>query len=267
MGISSCELLDYTRYDISLEDNEKDLNQKNLQELSQRPGIAESGNFTFAFITDSQNFFDRLTNAVKHVNNNESYEFALIGGDISEYGMPYELQMSAANLRELNQPFISVIGNHDAIGHGAETFEKMFGPFDFSFVYKRVKIIMINTNKLEFIGNATYEFLKVPDIDWLESELVKTDDFDYSLIVSHIGFYPNDPSIGEENFPLIDTLLSNTEHLVACIHGHGHSNQTTYPLMNKDIPMIQVGAVANKSYSIFEFLRDSVEVKEQIIKF
>ncbi|BDD09477.1 hypothetical protein FUAX_19090 [Fulvitalea axinellae] len=258
--LHGCDLLEYSRYDITFNSDQKDQIKKNLNELANTPGSKEQGAFTFAFIADSQNFFDRLTETVDRVNGHEKVEFTLVGGDICEYGLPAEYELGLNNFQDLDKPFLTTIGNHDALGNGAEAYSEMYGPYDYTFIYKRVKFISINTNTREF-----RKLMHVPDVSWLEKQLKKTDDHDYTIVFCHTGFYPDDDSFDQALFPEIDRMLSNTPDLVAVIHGHGHSSGTFYPLTNKSIPMIEVGAVAKRFYSVFHF--DSGSLREEVINF
>ncbi|BDD08691.1 hypothetical protein FUAX_11230 [Fulvitalea axinellae] len=255
-----CDMMEYTRYDIDFDSKDKDQIEKNLKKLAETPGSEEAGAFSFAFMTDSQNFFDRLTEGVEHVNRRDDFEFVLVGGDICEYGLPSEYELGIDNFKDLKKPFLHTIGNHDALGVGVEAYREMYGAFDYTFIYKRVKFVSINTNSREF-----RKFMKVPDVDWLEQQLKKTDEHDYTIVVCHTGFYPDDDSFDQSLYPQIDSLLSNTKDLVAVIHGHGHSSGTSYPLTNNMIPMIEVGPVCKRFYSVFHF--DEGSLREEVINY
>ena len=255
---SSCEQFQYTRYDIIIDSDETDLINKNLNKLLIRDDASKKQAFSFAFITDSQNFFDRLTKGVSNFNEREDCEFAIIGGDITEYSLPAEFKLSVNNLKNLDQPFLNVIGNHDALGVGKEMYSKMFGAYHYAFIYKRIKFIILNTNSREFGLTG-----KVPNVSWLESELRKTDKYDFAIVAAHSGALPNDDNLDQRLFPELDRVLSNAPHLLAMIHGHGHSENMEFPLTNEKIPVIEVGAIANKRYSVFR-INEGVLTQERI---
>ena len=51
----------------------------------------------------------------------------------------------------LHVPYVALIGNHDCLGTGAETYKAVFGPTNFSFIAGDVKFVCLNTNALGMI--------------------------------------------------------------------------------------------------------------------
>ena len=69
----------------------------------------------------------------------------------------------------MDKPYLPVIGNHDFIANGPLIFEKMYGPFDYSFKLGKFKFVAVNTNSIEFAYDGS-----VPNMNWLKSQLSDT---------------------------------------------------------------------------------------------
>lgn len=198
-------------------DTPRNVNGINLQRLRQRE---DDDTVRFAFIGDSQRFYDQITPFVKAVNKRQNTDFVVLAGDISDFGLLQELEWVNDELEKLDIPYFAVIGNHDVIGNGDRTFERFFGPLNYSFTYRGYKFVFHNTNSREYVtGN-------VPDIPWLRNEL---DDptADYLIGVSHVPPYDGDFSRALEE-PYRD-LLSSKPNVILSLHGHQHRFTDGYP--------------------------------------
>ena len=121
---------------------------------------------TFAFVGDSQRFYDELERFIDTVNAIDEIDFIILAGDISDFGLLEEFELIHEQLSGLNKPYFGVVGNHDVVARGEEIFERMFGPLNYTFTYRSVKFIAHNTNGKE------YPDKEVPDMNWLRSALV-----------------------------------------------------------------------------------------------
>ncbi|PWJ42330.1 metallophosphoesterase family protein [Sediminitomix flava] len=256
--LASCNLYEFTPFDIDFEEDEKNIHQKNKMLLSDFSPKNDS--IQFIFLTDNQNSFDELDDVVKDISARDDIPFAILGGDITEFGLPEEYRVGLEFFKKMRIPFFSTIGNHDLLGTGIDAFEEMYGPLNDSFTLDSVKFIFYNTNSREF----QYDF-SVPDIVWLENELQENDSVKASIIFSHVGIKPTDNSIDLRLFPKLDSIISNTPNVLANIHGHGHETEITFPYTNKDIPSIQIDDVIDKNYSIFT-ISSNLELTWEIIE-
>jgi 3',5'-cyclic-AMP phosphodiesterase len=158
---------------------------------------------------------------VQKANTLASIDFVILAGDITDFGLLKEYKLIDRMLSKLDKPYISVIGNHDVLAHGEEVYKHMFGPTDFSFVYRDVKFIMHNTNGREYPeGN-------VPDMTWLKQEFADDDMAKFYIAVSHIP--PFDPDFDSTLVQPYTELLSNRSNVLVSLHGHIHKHKDGYP--------------------------------------
>ena len=200
------------------QDSAINLNAKNLARLDTMPG---DDTVTFAFVGDSQRFYDELERFIDTVNTIEEIDFVLLAGDISDFGLLEEFELVHEQLSGLNKPYFGVVGNHDVVARGEEIFERMFGPLNYAFTYRSIKFVAHNTNGKEYPDEA------VPDMNWLRSALV-TDDAARNLVaVSHVPPFSSD--FNEDLEHEYTALLSETPALLLSLHGHVHTHQDGYP--------------------------------------
>jgi 3',5'-cyclic-AMP phosphodiesterase len=215
----SCrDAFEYSPYQVFNSNSQVALNAKNLQRLYTMP---EDDTITIALVGDSQRFYDQVQTFIDTVNKLPSIDFVLLAGDITDFGLLTEFELIHEKLVNLNKPYISVIGNHDAVARGEEVFERMFGPLDFSFIYSGVKFVCHNTNSKEF--NIT----EVPNIEWLKKELVQDDLADYFVAVSHIPPYSVDFNKDLEG--PYTSLFRETPSFLVSLHAHVHEHTDGYP--------------------------------------
>ena len=112
-----------------------------------------------------------------------------------------EYEWSRDILLGLKHPFVALIGNHDFLGTGDQTFKEMYGKFDFSFIAGRVKFICLNTNAVE------YDYLAaVPNFDFLEEQLSVDTDVPLSSCTQHLTA-TNSTTMLARHSVVISTLL------------------------------------------------------------
>ena len=79
-----------------------------------------------------------------------SIDFVIHGGDMSDFGVTKEFLWQRDIMNGLKVPYVALIGNHDCLGTGEETYKTVFGPTNFSFIAGNVKFVCLNTNALEY---------------------------------------------------------------------------------------------------------------------
>lgn len=216
--LSSCEdLFEYSPNQVFDRDTEVDLNAKNLVRLS---AATPDDTTVIAFIGDSQRFYDELDRFIKKVNSLPSVDFVFLAGDISDFGLLEEFEQVQKRFSRLEKPFFGIVGNHDLLAKGEDTFEHMFGPTDFSFVYDSIKFIVHNTNGRE------YKSGNVPDMKWLRNEFNDEPEVKYFVPVSHIPPFSKDFDKSLEA-PYTE-LFRNKKPLIS-LHGHIHEFREGYP--------------------------------------
>lgn len=208
----SCEKFDYSPYEIRLSEDMRDLNRKHITRiLSQDNSPVDT--LKFVITSDTQGFYAHNDALVNHINQQKDIKFVLHNGDITDFGLLKEHEWIHDSFKKLKAPYVTVIGNHDATGNGKDLYKAMYGEFDFSFVTAERKFIFLNTNHWEFEG-------KVPDLDWLEQQLIDSEQYKQVFVLSHIQ--PIDGAFGIDKIDRYKKLVSK-HNVTLSVHGHGHS--------------------------------------------
>ena len=104
------------------------------------------------------------------------------GGDRGDYGLTDEFLWQRDIMNGLRVRDVALIGNHDCLGTGEETYRAVFGNPNFSFIAGRVKFGCLNTNAIEYDYSTP-----VPDFDFIENEqTARADEFDKTVVCMHI---------------------------------------------------------------------------------
>ncbi|RAU81725.1 metallophosphoesterase family protein [Pontibacter arcticus] len=239
LGLQSCDEFEYSPYEVRLKDDEKNINQINIQRI-QKANLSPSKPLRFILTADTQGFYEENAEMVKHINQQQNIDFVLLSGDITDFGLTKEYRLVHQDFKELKMPYVAVIGNHDAVNNGKEVFKAMYGEYDLSFTAGGRKFILLNTNYLEFNK-------KVPDLNWLEKELAATARNEPVFVVSHIA--PSSPEFGPENKDRYTNLLS-TYNVRYSLHGHNHKYESG-TLPGSRVPYLITGSTETREYIIF----------------
>jgi outer membrane protein assembly factor BamB/predicted MPP superfamily phosphohydrolase len=176
---------------------------------------------TFVHLSDthigSATGAEDLRRTVKDINENDSLQFIVISGDITEFGADNELLLARQILDSLNKPWYIIPGNHDGnwSESGANSFKKIFGTE--TFYFKAGGYVFLGThcgpNMRMGPGQIPRE-----NIVWLDSILKTIPDTTSLIFVNH---YPQDSGLNNW-FEAIDRLKQKNIQLILC--GHGHAN-------------------------------------------
>jgi outer membrane protein assembly factor BamB/predicted MPP superfamily phosphohydrolase len=184
--------------------------------------FAQNARLTFAHISDthigSHNADEDLRRTVKDINENPAIQFAVISGDITEFGADEEIKLAKQIFDSLNKPWHIIPGNHDGnwSESGANTFKKVFGNETFSFTAGGYLFLGTNCGPNMRMGPG-----QIPreNIVWLDSVLHAMNDNTPIIFINH---YPQDSSLNNW-FDALDKLKQKNIQLILC--GHGHSNR------------------------------------------
>ena len=84
-------------------------------------------------------------------------------------------------MNKLKVPYVGLIGNHDCLGTGEETYRAIFGDPNFSFIAGRIKFVCLNTNALEFDYSRP-----IPDFDFINAQLEdRREEYDRTIFSMH----------------------------------------------------------------------------------
>ena len=104
---------------------------------------------------------------------------------MSDFGLTKEFLWQRDIMNGLHVPYVALIGNHDCLGTGAETYKAVFGSTNFSFIAGNVKFVCLNTNALEYDYSEP-----VPDFTFMENEITnRREEFEKTVICMHARPY------------------------------------------------------------------------------
>lgn len=176
----------------------------------------------FAFLTDThiasqaQSVLD-LEACIEDINSDSTIDFAIFGGDITEFGSDAEIKLAKSIIDKLNKPYYIVAGNHDSkwSESGCNTFAKVFGYEHFCFDAFGITFIGTNSGPNMRMAPA---LVPRESIVWLDSLISATPSQKPVIFVNH---FPMDSSV-LNYFEVLDILKeSNVQMLIG---GHWHNN-------------------------------------------
>ena len=207
--IASAACIHTTPFDA--DPTERDLTRKNLEALAKRTPPAK---FKFITLGDTHDEYDDFSKTVDIINKRNDIEFVVLAGDMSDRGLRQELEWTQEILARLHVPYLTAIGNHDAISSGALTYRRMYGPLDYRFRYGGIEFVLFNSNSLEFPDDP------VPNFAWIDAQLDAATDAKGVVLITHLppAFPPAKPE-GFYDPAQYEKLL--TEHKVTLlVHSH-----------------------------------------------
>ena len=252
--LSACtDMFDYSPYVVNFDGENKDVNQTNIKKLSEK-NVDDT--IRIAFTGDSHRFYDEFegfVNAANDYNRNKPIDFVIHVGDIADFGLPKQYLWGNSFLLNLNCPYFVLLGNHDLVGNGGVAYSKMFGDYDFSFIYAGIKFVFINTNSREFQFNG-----KVPDINWLDSQLQPSENFNKAVVVFHVAPMDGDfDSNLEEDF---HTTIAKYNNVLFTVHGHTHRHEVYKPYSDS-IVYVNVYGTQYKKFNVINIIDEEFEIE------
>lgn len=225
-GVIGC--LEPTPFDV--DPSEVDLTAKSLARIAARS--PSTNTFKFVAIGDTHDDYSALSAAVAAINTRDDVAFVIVAGDQTDQGLLREFELTRDELARLDVPYVTVIGNHDALSNGPEVYRRMYGPFDYSFEIGAVKFIVFNSNSLEFPGDV------VPDRAWLERQQSDLDGAASAIWVTHQEIRRPDDGRDGGGKAFYARLLD--EYPVASLVIHGHRLEHRLHRYH-DTPVLQCG--------------------------
>jgi 3',5'-cyclic-AMP phosphodiesterase len=250
LALTGCTLFEYHPYEVRVPESERDLNAKAISRILEEKTSGDT--LTVILMGDTQRFYDEVEGFVRSANRHEA-DFVLLAGDISDFGVNDEFAWIHDIMKDLNKPYVAVIGNHDLSGNGEQVFKKRYGPLNTSFIVNRFKFILLNTNSREYRFNGS-----VPDLNWLNHELTG-DDFDRAIVVSHIPPYDGDFDPDLENG--YTTALARSGRVNLSLHGHRHAYSNT-EYYDDGVRYVVSSSMDNRMYVMIKLWGSAYSVKE-----
>lgn len=210
---TGCDVIDYHPYDVRIK-GETDINAKNTKKIEEKC----FGKTTFRFIAmgDSQRWYDETEDFVKVVNQRDDIDFVIHGGDMSDFGLADEFMWQRDIMNKLNVPYVALIGNHDCVGTGEESYRKILGNPNFSFIAGRTKFVCLNTNAMEYDYSNP-----IPDFDFMEQEVTsRADEYDKTIICMHAR--PGSEQFNNNVAKVFQLYVWQFPNALFCTNAHDH---------------------------------------------
>ena len=210
----SCNLLEGSPYDARVT-GETDVNTRNIARIEQ--ALAGKTSFRFAFISDTQRWYDETEAFVNHLNGRDDVDFVLHGGDVSDFGVTEEFLWQRDILGELSVPYVVLLGNHDVLGNGVRVYRRVFGEENFSFMAGDVKFICLNTNALEFDYSDP-----IPDFNFIKTQLNDENPI-YRRTIYAMHVAPGDEQFNNNVADIFHYYVRSSRGILCALYGHGHA--------------------------------------------
>ncbi len=244
--LSACDAFDYHPYCVDIS-GETHINQRNVARIE----AATKGRkaFRFALISDTQRWYDETEDLVRDLNSRTDIDFIVHAGDLTDFGVNKEFLWQRDILSKLEAPYVAVIGNHDCLGTGKQTFGKVWGDLNFAFSAGDVRFVCLNTNALEFDYSHP-----VPDLNFLYSEMDNfPSDCSRTIVLQHCR--PFDDEFNNNIARFFHEVLKRMPGFMFSISGHIH-RITHDDLFGDGLIYHTTTCVADRAYLIFDIKED-----------
>lgn len=250
-----CSAFDYHPYDVRL-DGEKNINSHNIEKIEKECRNKES--VTMAFISDTHGWYGDTEDMIADINGRHDVDFVIHGGDLTDCGTTKEFVWQRERLARLKVPYVALIGNHDFLGTGNETYSVMYGAMDFSFIAGRIKFVCLNTNATE------YDYLAaVPNLDYMEEQHTADSElFDRSIVCMHARPYSD--QFNNNVAKAFQLYVRTFPGLLFCLNGHDHGLQAE-DIYGDGIVYYGTPSVNRRKYLLFTITKD--EYSYEVISF
>lgn len=131
---------------------------------------------------DGYNTFSQILDQINSINP----VFTIDDGDLVFGGEPHKYRLFYETVSKLKTPLYTTLGNHDIRENGRPTYTKLFGPPYYSFDYKNVHFVFLDSSR----GWAEKKAIPEEQYVWLENDL-KNAQGKLIFVFSHIP--PSDP--------------------------------------------------------------------------
>ncbi len=249
MTFTACDVFDYHPYDGKVT-GKTDINAKNINRIEE--SCRGKKEFKFAFISDTQRWYDETEAVVKDINSRPDIRFVIHGGDLSDFGVTKEFLWQRDILEELKVPYVCCIGNHDCIGDGEDVFQKVFGETNFAFTAGNVRFLCLNTVALEYDYSNP-----IPDFQFIENEMNPSDStVQKTIFCMHCR--PYDEQFNNNVAKPFEYYVKHCRNTQFCISGHIHRTEIK-DIYNDGMIYYAANCIGNREYFIFTIKENGYE--------
>jgi len=227
-----------------------DLNKKNIAKLYSQPN---DDTIRFVLTGDTQRAYSACKDMVTKINSIPGVDFAILNGDISDFGLYQEMEWINDIYSKIKAPYIGVLGNHDISANGKDIFRRMYGDENFCFVYDSVKFVCFDSNSREYNFDGT-----IPNINWLGTEMQAQTGVKNYVAISHVPSFINDfdPNL-EKPYA---SLVTGNHKVLASLHAHINKTEVLYPYDNKT-PFIVTNTAAKREFFLIDIINGKLSYK------
>jgi 3',5'-cyclic AMP phosphodiesterase CpdA len=213
LACTSCDMFEAHPYDGHVS-GEREVNTRNIDRIEQK--LAGRREFRFAMISDTQRWYDETEDVVKALNARGDIDFVIHGGDQSDFGATHEFEMQRDILNGLDMPYVILLGNHDCLGTGEDTYKAIYGPTNFAFTAGNVRFICLNTNALEYDYSEP-----VPDFTFIDDETENMPtEVEKTIVAMHVP--PFNLIFNNNVAKLFEYCIWQFPNTQFCLYGHNH---------------------------------------------
>lgn len=249
MLMQTCDMFEAHPYDTHVTGT-KNINATNIQKIEKN--LQGQKSFRFAFISDTQRWYDETKDAVKAINQRNDVDFIIHGGDLSDFGVTDEFVMQRDIMLDFKQPWVVLLGNHDCVGTGEEVYQTIFGHPNFSFQAGNVLFVCLHTSTLE----ANYSE-SIPDFSFLEDLLNHLPEgVEKTIVAMHVP--PFDIEFNNNVANYFQETIKKFPNLIFCINGHQHRYSVS-DLYEDGVIFYQTPCISKRSYILFTINEDGYE--------
>ena len=251
--LASCDDVFQTHpYDVNIK-GETEINARQLSAIER--DFSDKDTLRIAFISDTHIWHTDARDEVRDINQRKDIDFAVHCGDLTDTGTTKEFEWSRDILKGLHVPFVALIGNHDFLGTGDQTYSYMYGDLNFSFIVSRVKFVCLNTNATEYDYMAA-----VPNFDFMEEEMTRDSArFDRTVVVMHAPPYSD--QFNNNVCKAFRRYLDFFPGLMCCVYGHNH-NDDVDDIYGDGLMFYGIDCAEHRNYRIMTITPDGYEMEQ-----
>ena len=253
-SLAACDLIDIHPYDTRIS-GPHDRNRHHIAQIEER--CRGKQEVKFVLISDTQRWYDETRDAVKSINLRPDVDFVVHCGDISDFGLTNEFELQRDILEKLHVPYVVLIGNHDCLGTGADTYRWIFGDPNFSFNAGNTHFLCLNSNAFEYdYSTAIPDFAYIrADRESLPAEVART------VVAMHAQ--PTSEQFNNNVSDLFEWEIRKYPGLSFCLCGHGHKTQVN-DLFGDGVLYYECGAAKKREYLLFTLKADGTYSHEVV---
>lgn len=245
--IQACDMIEYHPYDGRIE-GETGINAKNIKLIEE--SCKDKETIRFAFMGDSQRWYDDTRDFVNTINNRNDIDFVIHGGDISDFGLTKEFMWMRDIMNKLAVPYVVLLGNHDCLANGESVHQEIFGDENFSFLAGNTKFICLNTNALEFDYSHP-----VPDFAFIENEYKdEREEWERTVFAMHVR--PFNEQFNNNIANVFQRSLNLFRNLQFCLNAHDH-HLAIDDLFDDGVMYYGTPNIAKRMYFLFTLKPDN----------